>query len=581
MILKPALDKDLVLYVPETSSEATKMEKFPGLLRSSGVFFSPAKQHIVSNLINRLRDQKITIKCSNTLTPLISDEIELKKLPEDFSFFTKPLPHQELSLRICYTFGNAGLLLAPGLGKTKVIYDLIKLQKYNKSLVVCPKPLLFVWKEEVLKHRPELSVYVIQSTDWEKERAGVESNQVVVINYDKCVSFKDRLSSLKFDFMAVDEGLIKNLHTERTKAIFEISASNKNMHKVVMSGTLVNNSTLDIFSPLKLLEPSLLGTSITRFKNHFCIPAKFNKNVILGFRHEDQARSALQACCVVMTKEEWLKDLPGKKFHHLECNLTDEQREVYNSLASNWISFLPGTDKCVEIEVDNPLPLLSKLNQIANGFIYLSAATADENVPGLEVSKKIAKKVKREIFEFDKNPKIAKLETLLGPQGLLEGRRSIIWFNMSHELTMLKACLERLGYPHLVVAGGEKHIGAIVQEFNSNRNIPYLLCQAKTINYGVTIMGHSSDEGAEEDNEVVPAFSSEVSDEIFFSIGFSLELFLQQQDRIHRIGQTKECNYWILVTNSSVERKVVTRLEEKLECNRRILTDLAKSASIE
>ena len=150
---------------------------------------------------------------------------------------------------------------------------------------------------------------MVKSTDWEKEREKVLSSQVVVVNYDKCVSLETELSSLKFDFVGVDEGLIKNIHTARTKSIFKVAEHASS--KVVMSGTLVNNSPIDIFSPVKFVEPSLLGTSITRFKTRFCVPAKFNKNVIIAFRHQDEVKSALQACCIIMTKAEWLKNLPN------------------------------------------------------------------------------------------------------------------------------------------------------------------------------------------------------------------------------------------------------------------------------
>lgn len=170
----------------------------------------------------------------------------------------------------------------------------------------------------------------------------------------------------------------------------------------------------------------------------------------------------------------------------------------------------------------------------------------------------------------------------MGTTGTLEGRRAIIWFNMGHERVLIEKALTGAGLRYLVIAGGEKHVGDKVNEFNRDETIPYLVCQAKTINYGVTVMGHTKegDEEEGEDTPGVPSFSTTVSDEIFFSLGFSLELFLQQQDRIHRIGQTRECHYWLLLTNTSVERKVSTRLEQKLACNRQLLEDIARTAEM-
>lgn len=573
MLLKETVSGDYILFEPESSSERKKMEEFPGLLRQGTSFFSTRKQNVVSNLVQRLG---LPIKASPQVKELCSDEIALSKLPEDFTFFTNPLPHQEIALRFLYTFSSAGLLLEPGLGKTKVILDFIHLKKFERACIICPKPLLFVWEEEVVKHRPELNLYVVRSTDWEKEKSHIAAAQVVVVNYDKCVSMEQGLTSMKFNFVGVDEGLIKNLHTARTKSVFEVSKHATS--KVIMSGTLVNNSPIDIFSPVKFVEPSVLGVSITRFKTRFCVPAKFNKNVIIAFRHQDEVKSALQACCIVMTKAEWLKDLPPKTFHEISVTLPDEQRDFYQSLSANWIAKVPGTEEYLEL--DNPLPLLSKLTQVCNGFLYWGDVTEDENVPGLEVTKK--KKGKRKVFEFAENPKITALLKLIGPNGDLQGRRAIIWFNMGHERVLIERALTEAGYGYLVVAGGEKNVGGKVNEFNKNDKIPFLICQAKTINYGVTVMGHTEEDGEEdlEDASGVSIYSTTVSDEIFFSLGFSLELFLQQQDRIHRIGQTKECHYWLLLTNTSVERKISTRLEQKLSCSRQLLQDIATSAEM-
>ena len=78
------------------------------------------------------------------------------------------------------------------------------------------------------------------------------------------------------------------------------------------------------------------------------------------------------------------------------------------------------------------------------------------------------------------------------------------------------------------------------------------------------------------DDDVLGAFDSKVSDQIFYSVNFSLEVFLQQQDRIHRIGQTRRCRYWMLLTNSKIERTIASRLEEKLICNKEILVDIKR-----
>ena len=581
----PHGNQSIVLFEPTYGSETTALEKFPALLRSGNLFYCPNKQGLVKHLYHQVRDH-ITkkIQIDATLSKYLSDPISLDKLPDQFTYHTNPLAHQELALRYAYTFKNVGLLLEPGLGKTKVVCDLIQVLGYRRNLVICPKPLLQVWSKEIDKHRPELSKYIVSSTDWSKEEKHIEGSQVVIINYDKCVYLEPELLKLKFELLAIDEGLISNLNTNRTQSILELGKHAKS--KIIMSGTLVNNSPLDLFAPLKFLEPSLLGTSVTRFKSRYTVPAKFNKNVILGFRYTNEIRKALEACCLVMTKSEWLPDLPAKVFHEIEVNLSPAQKQVYEDLSRNWIAILPGESTELEIEIDNPLPLLSKLTQICNGFLYLTKGetTADNDIPGLGAKPNRAR-MPRKIYEFQDNPKIQKLIELIQPKGRIHGKRAVIWFNMEYEKILLERALTKHRYRFITISGGEKNAVGKVDEFNNDSSIPYLLCQAKTLNYGVTVLGHknesSYDSDEENDEEILPQFSTEVSDQIFYSLGFSLQLFLQQQDRIHRIGQTKECNYWILQTNSSVERKISRRLQEKLAVNKALLIDFVKSAKIE
>lgn len=576
MIIKENQNLSFIIFDPENLKERKILEDFPGLLREGLYFFSPNKHHLVYNLYTRIRKKIKDIKYTPLVKSILEIKPDLSELPDDFIFHTEPLPHQLLALKFAYSLENIGLLLEPGLGKTKVVLDYIFLKKFRLSIIVCPKPLRFVWEHETKKHRPELKTYVIKTTDWEKELFSINSGKfnVVVVNYDKAVTLLDQLKDLKAEFLGLDEGLIKNHASDRTKALTTLSKGIGS--RMIMSGTLVNNSPIDVFSPIRFIEPSLIGSGITRFKSRYAISAKFNKNVIVGFKDIPEIKSILQACSIVMTKEEWLKDLPPKTFHNILVQMSDLQREYYQKLSSNYLLQIP--EKGIEIEVDNPLTLLNKLTQISNGFMYYQD-NEDESLRELygksEKSKK--KAADRKVDIFYEQPKIEALYSLINDKDKLANRRSIIWFNMSAECFILESALKKWGIKFLTIKGGEKDVGGKVELFNSDPTYRFLVCQAKTINYGVTIMGTSEVEKDDDMDDIMPEFDQLVSDEIFYSTNFSLEIFLQQQDRIHRIGQTRECNYWILVTNSSIERKIVDRLEKKLICSKEILVDILNS----
>lgn len=571
MIIKESVDKKNILYEPETIKERSFLETFPGFFREGLYFFTPCKQNIVYNIYGRIRKKTSNIKYTPFVKELIEGEMPIKHLPEDFVFHTKPLQHQLIALRFAYTFESIGLLLEPGLGKTKVVLDYIYLKKFKRSLVICPLALLHVWKDEVEKHRPELKVHLIEETDWESQSSDIKEADLVVINYTKAVILEDYIKALAFPFVAVDEGLIKNPSTDRTKSITSIGYTSQS--RMIMSGTLVNNSPLDVFAPVRFIEPSLIGKRWTDFKNRYTVTSRKNKNIILGVHDVPEIKSILHACSIVMTKEEWLKDLPPKRFHKKMVQMGDTQRALYVQLASNYLAIM---EDGTEVEVSNALSLMSKLYQLANGFVYISEDQDEEVWEDLSLEVKLpkVKKKPRRTVVFEQQPKIdAMLQLMEDPDGL-KGRRAIVWFNMAAECDIIEKALKEKGDSFLTIRGGDKELGTKVRRFNKDPSVRWLICQAKTINYGQTIMGDQE----EWQGEVYPEFDPKVSDEIFYSMNFSLEMFLQQQDRIHRIGQTEDCDYWILMTNCSVEKKTVARIEEKQICSREILEDIAKTA---
>lgn len=575
MVIKETTDKKYLRFEPESPKERKYLETFPGLLREGLVFYCPAKKHIGYNLFTRLRKAKIEFKYTPFVKSLFESESLVDGFPEDFKFHTNPLPHQELALRFAHSYGSIGLLLEPGLGKTKVVLDFIHLRKFKRALIVCPLPLTKVWEQEAIKHRPELSTHIFESTDWNKEVSkGLFDKTVWVVNYDKATALVDALKKESIDFIGVDEGLIKNHASLRTKAITALG--NNIPSRMVMSGTLINNSPLDVFAPVRFLEPSLTGRGITNFKGRYAVLAKHNPNIVFGFRDIPEIKSILQSVSIVMTKNEWLKDLPKKVFHRRVVQLSDDQRQVYTDLASDYLAPLPNGDT---LEVENPLTLAMKLFQISNGFVYYKNEE-DFNLKDLLglSAKKDKPDSERLTFEFSEQPKIKELNVVADSPDLLGNRRAIIWFSLAQELSILEKALNERGESFLVIKGGEKKISEKIEKFNSDPSIRWIVCQSKTINYGVTIMGNQKEE-REPDYESVYSFDPKVCDEVFYSVGFSLEMFLQQQDRIHRIGQTATCNYWLLMSNTSIENRTVDTLEKRLNCNREILEDIASSAA--
>ena len=621
----------LVEFKPETVVEKNYLDRFPGFFRKAGHRLATMKPNIIQNIVKRMK-RTLTSKIvtsSPEIANMLKQPLELLEIPEDFHFFTKPLNHQMIALRYLYTHGQAGLLLDPGLGKTKIVLDYIALMGFGKSIIVCPKALLFVWEDETLKHRPDKKIYVLKSTGWDEQLksaktrmdkyedimnyleegsdewkrartnylsakrkvasipdeeaedlAKAKTADIIVVNYDKASNGYEYLQKhFVFDFIALDEALIKSHDSLRTKRMLELGS--KIPYRTIMSGTLINNSALDAFAPIRFLNPSLVGSAYGRFEFYYAAYAKTrdNKQFVVGISQKNtvEIKEILEACCVVMRKEEWL-DLPPKQFHPVISESAPEQKELFESLRSNMIADV-GTN--YRVEIDNPLSMMIKLSQISNGFLYLyentgesrdyisdlfgsqEASTAPTEAPVAQV---------RETYYFESQPKLEAFRGLL--EGSLNYRKAIIWYNCTAELHLIKRLLEEQHRTFLVIKGGTKNTKEVVDGFNRGNQYQFLICQARAVNYGITVLG---DKEMDSDNvEVFADIGTEVYTHVFYSLNYSLEIFIQQQDRSHRIGQVNPVDYYILLTDCPADLAIYDALQAKVNIRESTLVDISK-----
>lgn len=571
--------KDRILFLHDDMHEYKYLFNFPAFLKEGPSFYIPAKVQILHNVVQRLKKAKRKIRIDKDVYEFLQSPFILKPIPESFKFHTNPMDYQHIALRYLYTVGSGGLLLDPGMGKSKVVLDYILLMDFKKTLVVCPKALLFVWEDEIAIHRPELSFYTVKSTDWGSEVAGIMGADVTLINYNKAVDFRDDLKAVGYQFIHLDEFLIKDPKTSRTQALTNLSS--KIPYRCGGSGTLINNTVMDVFCPVRYLEPALVGGNYKSFfdKHVVTVMGKpsdsgIQRAQVVGWKGTDEARSILESCSIVMTKDKWLK-LPKKNFHDIYVQMCPEQKEAYYSLMRNYITTVKG----MTFEVDNPLVMMSKLYQISNGFIYHSPPDESElealDLICDEPKKKRKKKSNRTTVFFDECAKIEALRGLVTDK--LKSKRAIIWFNMEAEYELIRTMLEEEGQTFLTIKGGESKTGEKVRTFNNDPSISWLVCQAKSVNYGITVLGTNLEKLEESDYELLPNMSPEVHTQIFYSMNFSLEVYLQQQDRIHRLGQKHECDYYRIFSNSPVEKRIRSAIEDKMALRWEMLIDVADS----
>lgn len=156
--------------------------------------------------------------------------------------------------------GGAILADEMGLGKTlQVIAVMLNLKLDIKSpiLIVCPTTLIANWCREIRRFSPKLTYLVHQGS----ERTGYYKNlmrsNVVISTYDTVVNDSVLFESIDWVCLVCDEAqAAKNPHSKRRIALSRIPRSNA----IIVTGTPVENSLLDLWSLSDLAIPGILGS---------------------------------------------------------------------------------------------------------------------------------------------------------------------------------------------------------------------------------------------------------------------------------------------------------------------------------
>ena len=124
--------------------------------------------------------------------------------------------------------------------------------------------------------------------------------------------------------MILDEAqFIKNRASQNAKCVKSL----KTHYRLVLTGTPIENSLFDLWSIFDFLMPGYLGNA-TDFKDRYEVPiAKMSDE-----KAHRRLKQRLSPFILRRTKMEVAKDLPERLEHITFCDLTDEQKSVYNAI---------------------------------------------------------------------------------------------------------------------------------------------------------------------------------------------------------------------------------------------------------
>jgi len=414
-----------------------------------------------------------------------------------------------------------------GLGKTKIAIDLMLywLEKKNidSCFVVTKKQLIANWKKELNFHT-FIKPKVLTSDEKNNFFILNSTSRVVLTNFETITKEKERLILyLKTRNVAIviDESTkIKNPESKITKDFFSISSLFK--IRTIMTGTPVANRPYDIWAQIYFLDQGKsLGTNFLKFKSETDLSNDLNDNFEKKMIFEKCVSGifkSIKSFAIRETKDSGIISLPSKNIIEVLCDFENEQKDMYLKLKNECNMLLKKGDKTIFEENDISLKRLLRFIQIASNPRLVNDQYDCES--GKEKALKNL------------------IETIIR-----RSEKVIVWSIFIENVDYLT--LKYKNYHPVKIHGNLSmdERNRAVELFMNDSNCKILFATPQSAKEGLTLTA--------------------ANNVIFYDRGFNLDDYLQAQDRIHRISQTKECNIYNIILKDSIDKWIDILLKAK------------------
>jgi SNF2 family DNA or RNA helicase len=423
-------------------------------------------------------------------------------------------PHQKTAF--CHALWNLryGLFLGRGLGKTKIVVDLVRHLK-NKDpsrrqlcLVIALRVNIYTWKEEADIHSAgELRAEPLVASG-PKQRAKKlkdilkDPPDILVITYDTArVASELIYAQVPYTMIVADEShRLRGYKSQQTKAVHYLAK--KASRRLLLTGTASLGDPRHLWGQLRFLGKFVVP-SYWDFKSRYTIPSRYHEHAVSGFKNMHLLSKQVETLALTLEAEDCL-ELPPRSFDHITIEPTPALRKVYNQIVDGKVvKIKDSAGENRTLNVEEKIVALSKLSQLSSGFLYLSKKnpTICDGCPRLnqcvaEGVKPYTKACKVEtrdpgnsLITFSgKNPVVDAVRELLEGH-LAEGRKVIIWakhvamLNALHELS--QSVLDPLGLNSVRYDSTTPDLKAAEKSFNEDSKTRVLVGQI-SMGIGVT-----------------------------------------------------------------------------------------------
>lgn len=451
--------------------------------------------------------------------------------------------HQKRTLEIFDNRSYFGLFFEQGTGKTRAAIECYKKKCYDndreyKCLIICPIIVVENWKREFVKFAPEFADLVTILDGSERDRvikAKDPRYRIFITGISSCImkNLMQELRTQRYEFLILDEShMVKNPNAKRTKAI--ISLADGIFYKLVLSGTPILNSPLDIWAQFRILSRSIFGDNWYVFRAKYLVDLNASMPTHVYFpkwvmrkERASELSSIIRNNSFRVLKKDAL-DLPPLVYQEIFVDLLPEQKKHYREMEEEFLTTID-SDVC---SVDLALTKMLRLQQIVCGILQ---PDDKENVRRIATAKAEA------------------LMQLL--EVITQNAKVIVWSNFIATYKDISLICDKLNLPYKLICGnqGSKERQDGIDAFNGDNDIRVMIANQSAGGVGINLCAASY--------------------MIYYSKTFNLGDDLQSEARCHRGGSEihDKITRIDIIAKNTIDEEISLALRKKLSMSELIL----------
>ena len=488
-----------------------------GRLEQAGydvVVYPDAEEFIHRRLLaERLSKRAAEVRSDPVRHPLRTELLKAKLLPYQLD-------------GIAFASGTGRAILADDMGLGKTIQGigvgefLAREANIQRVLVVCPASVKSQWRNEIHKFS-DRDVQIVAGSADERTTQYDSDRFFTICNYEQVLRDLTYIEQVPWDLIILDEGQrIKNWESKTAKLIKSLRST----FALVLSGTPLENRLDDLYSVAQFIDDRRLGPAFRFFNQHRIVD---EKGAVLGYKNLDELRRRLQPVLLRRTRAEVLDQLPPRTTEIVRIEPTGEQFELHQS-HMRIVSSITRKAYISEMDLLRLQKALLMCRMSAN-----STFLVDKEEPGY-------------------SSKLCRIAEMIEQLFAEDDRKAVLFSEWTTMLNLIQPILDRAGLDYVRLDGSvpQKKRQELVNQFQKNDDCRLFL----TTNAGATGLNLQAA------NTVINV-----------DLPWNPAVLEQRIARAHRMGQRQPVQVFALVTEHTIEERLLSTLSAKHELSLAVL----------